>query len=315
MFIENEENELPSVRAVGYWLELSRMSKSKVIKNEGVLYSIKTSDKNVTLSHTSATLPSTTAATEIMPSSTTEETKTATTTPVPKYFEYKMPAKWGKDDPTRWKEIYGDTNCPDNGRRKPLTAILQYWTEITAKHNITYALMWGSLIGAIRTNDVIPWDHDMDLVVPYKDILVLEKLGWPRSSDPYKSDGRTYINAIPSSEHNKSMDDRLRWDCSGKLTPSHVDLCSIQEPIVRLYNNGAFLDVFHYYDQGETVVTIPEGHKLEMKRNDFYPIRECLFLGIKSKCPNNPASLLSKWYGLNFIKSPKTCKDGHWVNA
>ena len=85
-----------------------------------------------------------------------------------------------------------------NPHRAALTAIIKKWAEITKQHNIQYALFLGSLLGIVRNNDVIPWDHDMDLLVHYQDILVLEKLGWPR--DIHEWDGNTYINAIPSSD-------------------------------------------------------------------------------------------------------------------
>lgn len=47
--------------------------------------------------------------------------------------------------------------------------ILDEIDRICKKHNITYFIMWGTLIGAVRHNGFIPWDDDIDLSFPYKD--------------------------------------------------------------------------------------------------------------------------------------------------
>ena len=45
------------------------------------------------------------------------------------------------------------------------------------KYNIRYSLAFGSLIGAIRHKGYIPWDDDLDIMMPYEDMLKLrEKL-------------------------------------------------------------------------------------------------------------------------------------------
>ena len=52
-----------------------------------------------------------------------------------------------------------------------LQEILDRVVEIRERHNLQYSLAYGTLIGAIRHNGFIPWDDDLDIVMPRKDYL------------------------------------------------------------------------------------------------------------------------------------------------
>ncbi len=45
-------------------------------------------------------------------------------------------------------------------------AMLENIVTIFEKHGITYYAGFGTVLGAVRHNDFIPWDHDIDLSVP-----------------------------------------------------------------------------------------------------------------------------------------------------
>lgn len=54
--------------------------------------------------------------------------------------------------------------------------ILDVIHSICKKHNLKYSLAYGTLIGAVRHGGFIPWDDDIDLMMPRKDYEKLKRV-------------------------------------------------------------------------------------------------------------------------------------------
>ncbi len=54
--------------------------------------------------------------------------------------------------------------------------------EVCKQYNLTYYIMGGTLLGAVRHKGFIPWDNDIDLAMPRKDFDKLLEIG-PNSFD------------------------------------------------------------------------------------------------------------------------------------
>lgn len=54
--------------------------------------------------------------------------------------------------------------------------LLLEFDKVCQKYNLKYYLVYGSLIGAVRHNGFIPWDDDLDVMMPRKDYIKLQQL-------------------------------------------------------------------------------------------------------------------------------------------
>lgn len=71
--------------------------------------------------------------------------------------------------------------------------MLQEIDAFCREHGIKYSLAFGTLLGAIRHHGYIPWDDDMDLLMPYPDML--------RFKDLFHSETLEYVDADTDKKH------------------------------------------------------------------------------------------------------------------
>ncbi|WMJ22937.1 LicD family protein [Paludicola sp. MB14-C6] len=66
-----------------------------------------------------------------------------------------------------------------------LLEILIEFDRICRKYDIKYSLAWGTLLGAVRHQGFIPWDDDVDIIMPRKDYEKFLKLSSQELNNNY----------------------------------------------------------------------------------------------------------------------------------
>jgi len=123
--------------------------------------------------------------------------------------------------------------------------ILDNFSDFCKKNSLKYYLCGGSLLGAVRHNGFIPWDDDIDLMMPRPDYEKLLKM-YPKS-DKY------YIVASELNNFDRPF---------AKI----IDQATIVKSRYKDGDMGLWIDVFPIDGLPDDIETV----KYIYKRNDFY---------------------------------------------
>lgn len=117
--------------------------------------------------------------------------------------------------------------------RKKIWAIeldlLVKFIAVCNKYGLSYFLNGGSLLGAIRHGGFIPWDDDIDVMMPRKDFERLSKIAGKEFTFPY-------FFQTP-------LTDKRYFRAHAQLRNSLTTGCT-EEDAVRPINRGIFIDIF-----------------------------------------------------------------------
>lgn len=121
--------------------------------------------------------------------------------------------------------------------QKKLVEMLRILVDICDRHNLTYYLMHGALIGAIRHNGhMIPWDDDIDIAMPRESIKRLMKICKKELPEnyflQYEFNDKYYDNGFL----------RLRDKNTTAICTYEWDLLLNEKN--RLCNMGIFIDIY-----------------------------------------------------------------------
>ncbi len=105
--------------------------------------------------------------------------------------------------------------------------MLQRFDEVCKKHDLTYWVFYGTLLGAVRHHGFVPWDDDIDLAMLRDDYERFQALAPYEFTEPYF--------------FQSSYTDRIVWPFS-KIRDSRTTGIEFRD--LKDVNQGIFIDVF-----------------------------------------------------------------------
>lgn len=164
--------------------------------------------------------------------------------------------------------------------------ILGSFHEFCINHNITYYVMFGTLLGAVRHKDIIPWDHDVDTIMIRSEYNKLLKLSY----EFYNETGYRIINYT----NRKHMP-----VCFSRIIDSNYSVCFDNSYNTKI-DDSIYIDVF-VLDKG------PEDDKKMISYyKKFSTRRWILSMKYNYYQPNFLYRLIKTFFRIVFI--PFRCK-------
>ena len=108
--------------------------------------------------------------------------------------------------------------------------ILEQFHLFCIKNNLRYTLAYGTLIGAIRHKGFIPWDDDIDVMMPREDYEKMLKLWSEEVSDQYVLQ-----------DYNSDDDYTNNF---AKIRKNNTTFIQSEDEKQKKYHKGIFIDVF-----------------------------------------------------------------------
>ena len=121
--------------------------------------------------------------------------------------------------------------------------VLVFIDKICREHNLRYSLAYGTLIGAIRHKGFIPWDDDIDIMMPRKD--------YERFKREFKSNEYDILSLETNQEYFNNFI---------KVVDNQTVITDTRNR--KTYKSGIFIDIFPY-DRIDDLKAVDKTYQLE----------------------------------------------------
>lgn len=178
---------------------------------------------------------------------------------------------------------WGEPLLCDEEVMKSLKRLMKGCDEFFISNGIEYWVTAGTLLGAIRHEDIIPWDDDLDIELAPGEERKLE--------DAFAKDNESHLRLFKCSYGYKIFDDR---DPPAKDYDEAYNF-----PWIDVFTTEIIDDKVLYTEKGSWVNLVERTtvyHKIE----NLWPIVRHPFADFSVNIPKNPIPFLEGWYGKDW---------------
>lgn len=133
--------------------------------------------------------------------------------------------------------------------------ILKEFIRLCELHHLQYYLAWGSCLGAVRHHGFIPWDDDIDIIMPWKDYERFKQVCKTDLNEKYfYQDSETDKNFFLNFAKLRANDTTLMLDIFSK-----IDI-----------HWGIGIDIFPLYEYEEDTLPKKDEEEIHLYRKLYY---------------------------------------------
>lgn len=190
--------------------------------------------------------------------------------------------------------------------------ILKFFHQFCEENNLCYSIAFGTLLGAIRHKGFIPWDDDIDVVMPRNDYEMLKKFF--KNTKLMKGDKGNFC--LISNNENKHFPYTFMKIYDNRTL---LNECIIDEGLLEKYPMGVYIDIFPL--DGITDMALIRNIKMSILHL-FHKLRVCKVIQIQQLNLDNGRKkifcLLKKiipQHSLLIALSEAICKQGSFEKS
>lgn len=160
-------------------------------------------------------------------------------------------------------------DCKIKGIQHKQCEILRDFDKVCRQNNIKYYLAQGTLLGAVRHGGFIPWDDDIDVVIPFDELKRLMKIYPGQGRSDFHLTNHRIEKHHPLTWSKIRADNTLSRPVHYKDIPVHWGICIDLFPIYPLSNLKLLRNLEIFFFKVARKMLIAEMTKYEEGHNAF----------------------------------------------